>query len=787
MFSLVSSLVIRHPRAVILGWLVLAAGLHYLAPPWDRVTRDDDVRFFPADSASVIGQELLERGFPRNASSSQLVLIYERRNGRLTPGDLGFVDGEASSLSRFARDHPELGIDQIDTHRSPVIGPRLIGSGADGRNQAVLSIVSLSSTHLSHKAQVAVDRILEWLEADELAPPPGLNRAITGSAAVGHDTNAATDESIQNTTHTTIALVVLILLVVYRSPILAMVPLVTIALSVFASLRLIAMLTKVSGLGFQVINITQIFVVVVLFGAGTDYCLFLVARYREELGRGRSMVEALREAIGQVGAALVASAATVIVGLGMLGFTSFAMFRYTGPTIALSLAVALVAALTSAPAMMAWLGAALFWPFRVPHHEKGKDRETESREAPPLSGFWVRVADLVVNHPLTILAVCLVVLAPLAVAGALASPNYGQLVDLDPDRPSVVGANVVRPYFALGELSPTVALLENPTLDFRSTAGRAAIEEISRRLAEIGSVAEVRSMTRPVGKPEGPAAGRRLFDRLADEAVRIAAEPRYVSTRPRQAADLNHITRLEIVFKTDPFSESSLRALEDVRETLRRATAAGQPLQGTMEIGFAGSTSAVDDLKRVTTSDQRRMYVLVTLGIYAILVALLRRPGISLYLIATVVLGYLASLGLTDLLFHAMHRGPGPWEGLDWTVGFFLFVLLVAVGEDYNILLMARVIEEERKYGVTEGTRRAIAHTGGIISSCGLIMAGTFGSMLTGTLTSLRELGFALAVGVLLDTFIVRPVLVPAFVILIDRARSRNRAASPPKESGAPI
>ena len=444
-----------------------------------------------------------------------------------------------------------------------------------------------------------------------------------------------------------------------------------------------------------------------------------------------------------MGAALVASAATVIVGLGMLGFTSFAMFRYTGPTIALSLAVALVAALTSAPAMMAWLGAGLFWPFRIPHHEKGKDGETESREALPRKGFWVGVADLVVDHPLTILAACLMVLAPLAVVGALARPNYGQLVNLDPDRPSVVGADVVRPYFALGELSPTVALLDNPTLDIRSPAGKAAIEEISRRLAVIGSVAEVRSMTRPVGKPEGPAIGRSLFDRLADQAVRIAAESRYVSTRPRQAADLNHITRLEIVFKTDPFSESSLRTLEDVRETLRTSHRGGPALQGTTEIGFTGSTAAVDDLKRVTTSDQRRMYVLVTLGVYAILVVLLRRPGISLYLIATVVLGYLASLGLTELVFQALHRGPGPWEGLDWTVGFFLFVLLVAVGEDYNILLMARVIEEERKYGVVEGTRRAIAHTGGIISSCGLIMAGTFGSMLTGTLTSLRELGFA--------------------------------------------
>src|SRR5262249_49798165 len=151
-------------------------------------------------------------------------------------------------------------------------------------------------------------------------------------------------------------------LVVYRWPLLAMVPLVTIAFSVFVSLRLIGLLAGVPGLGFQVIDITQIFVVVVLFGAGTDYCLFLVMRYREELGRGQSPVEALREAISQVGGAVVASAATVIVGLGMLGFSSFATFQYTGPTIALSLAVALVAALTAAPAMLAWLRAALFWP-----------------------------------------------------------------------------------------------------------------------------------------------------------------------------------------------------------------------------------------------------------------------------------------------------------------------------------------------------------------------------------------------------------------------------------------
>ncbi len=299
-----------------------------------------------------------------------------------------------------------------------------------------------------------------------------------------------------------------------------------------------------------------------------------------------------------------------------------------------------------------------------------------------------------------------------------------------------------------------MALIEHPTLDFRSPPGRAAIEEISRRL--LPSPASPRSAPRPglSARRRNPPPARACSHDWPTGPCAWPPRPRYVATTPRRSADVKHITRLEIVFKTDPFADLSLQALDDVRETLRVATASGQPLQRASAIGLAGSTSEFSDLKRVTTGDQRRMYVLVTLGVYAILVALLRRPGISLYLDRHRGAGLPGFVGTDRLGLSRPAPGPGPWEGLDWTVGFFLFVILVAVGEDYNILLMARVIEEERKYGVIEGTRRAVAHTGGIISSCGLIMAGTFGSMLTGTLTSLRELGFALGLGVLLDTFL---------------------------------
>ncbi len=365
---------------------------------------------------------------------------------------------------------------------------------------------------------------------------------------------------------------------------------------------------------------------------------------------------------------------------------------------------------------------------------------------------------------------------------------YSQLSDLDRDTPSVLGTNTVRRYFAIGELSPAAALVHHPGIDFRSAKGRETIAGLSRLLLSVENIAEVRSLTQPLGKSSSNGDGG-LLNRITGQAVGLVAESRYVGTQPSVAADRNHITRLDLVFKTDPFSEDSLRALEEAHKKLQTASLPGGPLAGATSIGIAGSSSMLHDLKSVTGQDQRRMYFLVTIGVYLILLALLRRPLICLYLIATVVLGYLASLGVTDLLFRAMHHESTPWIGLDWTVAFFLFVILVAVGEDYNIFLMSRVIEEEREHGTIEGTRLAVAHTGGIISSCGLIMAGTFASMLTGRLTSLRELGFALGLGVLLDTFLVRPILVPAFVVLLERVKAPDedrRARQAPTWSRRP-
>ena len=781
MFPLIAKIVDRRAWIFVAGWVAFAILLRVSAPSWESVSRDDDVSFFPPGSPTVVGQGLLQRGFPRDVIGSQVVVIAERPGGHLTKADFAFVDRLSAALGGLVDSEPTLGFRQVLDHRALVIGPRLIGTEPDGTGQATLAVVLLKGTYLAKQSRLAVERIIQEVNAFRPKAPEGLDLGITGSAAVGRDMNTASNESLHNTTVSTIVLVVAILLIVYRSPLLALIPLLTIALSVWTSLMAIAWLTKLPGLHFQVIQITNIFVIVVLFGAGTDYCLFLIARYREELARGRSQRSALREAIVQVGGALVASAGTVVIGLGMLWFSSFAKIQYTGPAIALSLVIGLVASLTLAPVLLHWLRAAVFFPFKPPHHVSGHDVEEELLEQTPMSGFWSHVATLVVRRPGAILAVAIIALTPFAIFGARTKENYSQLSDLSADQMSIVGAHMVERYFPAGELAPASVLVEHPGLNFRSEGGRAAIDKVSRSLLTLPNVAEVRSVSQPLGKPADPNAS--FQQRMLDLTARPLADPRYVSVAPADPAATDHITRVDVVFKSDPFSDEGMTTLDLVRDTVSAAMKPGGALAGATVMGLTGSTAMVDDLRDVTGRDQRRMYLLVTAGVYLILLFLIRRPFICLYLIATVVFGYLASLGMTDLVFRYLHPGPEPLgQGLTYgKVGFFLFVILVAVGEDYNIFLMARVLEEEKKHGVVEGTRRAVAHTGGIISSCGLIMAGTFGSMLTGSLTALRELGFALGLGVLLDTFIVRPVLVPAFVVLWHRTLERmSRRLSKP-------
>ncbi len=420
----------------------------------------------------------------------------------------------------------------------------------------------------------------------------------------------------------------------------------------------------------------------------------------------------------------------------------------------------------------------VFWPHGAPvrrplmlHKYAGKEK-----------GFWASVSRRVARRPVLVWSIAVLALLPLAWLGMRVSPNYRATGELGPQADSIRGLAAIQRHFTAGETGPVTALLVSRT-DWDSLEGRAQIDHLSRGFARLEGVAEVRSLTQPLGKPlptlllhrplmgslgsyvgKGQSGG--LFGML-DQAKKVAREY-YVADLPSQGRDSAglHVTRIDVVLKTDPFDTASADTLKLIQTWLNEELPQSALLDD-VKAEVYGVTVNACDLAEITEADRARVNVLILAGIFAILVVLVRRPWIALYLLVTVLFSYYATLGAT-LLAGTLWSGR-PLEHVDWRVPFFLFTILVAIGEDYNILLVTRAVQERKRHGAVEGMRRALARTGATITSCGLIMAGTFATLMLAGLGTLKQVGFALAFGVLIDTFVVRPFLVPAFAMLFWR------------------
>ena len=786
-----------HPWLICLAWLVVAIVVGVVAPKWDDRAADDDIRFLPARCDSVKGHQLLEQAFPQDVFASRLIVAVERSESPLTPRDFSLVDGLATDLQRLRQADPSLPFGRICTHRDPILGKRLIS--ADGR--CTLIQVSLNTPYLAVQTRTTVDAAEACLRSRIAASgtdAPAIY--LTGPAGIGRDLIAASANSLDSTTLATVLLVVAILLAVYRAPLLALIPLGTIAVSVWVALKILALCTLIPG--FVMVNISQIFAVVMLYGAGTDYCLFLISRYREELMRGHNWPQALARGVGGVGGALAASAGTVVCGLGLMGLAEFAKVRCGGPAIAISLAVALVASLTLTPALLRLLGPLAFWPTRILEGAASptRGRRRVANTVRRVGGVWEGISRLVVAHPILTWTVAFLTLLPLALLGFGVKPNYRATSELAARSDSVRGLDAIQRHFIPGEVGPVTVLLESST-DWESPRGQAILTYLSQGFGYLDNVAEVRSLTQPLGSPvtdfkdrlSGNCPSRstmadkktlfktmwcNVVQGLTDQINRAAGEF-YLAKLP--GAEPRFVTRLDVVLRSDPFDPQSIETLELIQLWLREELPK-YPGAESVRAECQGITVNARDLAQVTESDRLRINTLVLAGIFLILLVLVRRPWLAVYLLVTVLFSYYASLGATTLLAHVWHGRP--LGQVDWRVPFFLFTILVAVGEDYNILLITRALEERRRHGAVEGIRRALARTGGTITSCGLIMAGTFATLMLGGLSTLVQIGFALAFGVLVDTFVVRPLLVPAFAVWMWRneepiaARQRLRLPS---------
>lgn len=717
----------------------------YVITPSDPQVECEVASFLPEGSPSRTAVELLNEHFGHSVGLSEAVVIFERSGGRLTSKDISAIGSIRKEIESSETLRSKGDLEGV-SFRSPQSLPLPINpyvSQATDKGQAALIKLNIPTSFITSRSARIVQEIRRILDSYDL--PAGLNAAVTGASAFGLDYAMAAKRSHEHTFLATVIAVVVILLLMYRAPLAAMIPLIAISIAAFVALHLLVMVSWAMGLTLGLAE--RIFVIVLLYGAGTDYSLMLISRCREYLDAGVNQHESIAGALDVTRSAILASAGTDTAGLLMLVLADYALFKTSGPAVAIALLVAMLAVLTLVPSLLGIAGKAVFWPKRL---SSKLDTNYSQKHR-----FWNQVARWVTARPGLTLAGTLLVMVIPAVRGGTLTWVYDTLADLDADYGASRGAQMVQHHWPIGEISPVHIMLRSdqpqPKQDWRDIS-----EKIFRKLSspeegQANGVQNIRCLTTPLGQDAKPAA--RLLLRLPQ--AKDLASKEYISK------DLTSM-RLEVVLSEPPITLKGMELTEAIGELINAEL--GQTGIRT-EVHLAGSSAEMIDVRSITGKDFVRIAIMALLVIFVIVLILLRDVWLSAFMVASTVLSYFATLGIAYWVFAGLLGA----EGLDWKVEVFLFVVMVAVGQDYNIFLAARLSQEARHFEPREATRRAMIHTGPVISSCGVIMAATLGSLMVGDLALLRQLGFALALGMLIDTFVVRPLMLPAFTALTGR------------------
>jgi RND superfamily putative drug exporter len=672
MVERVSSYGRRTKWAILAAWAVLLAIFGPLGLKLPELTNDEIV--LPSSSETAQVHRLLEARFP-GGDQKQVLLVY-RRPGGLTATDRGAIATDA----RRAAEVP-----LVAGALQPFATPGLVSAPGD----VAVTVLSLSSE--------GIFRVRPTIEELRAFPEPGggLERHVTGTPALLSDFNSAIKGADTTLLLATGLLVLLLLLAVYRSPLLALLPLVVVVVAYSIASGVIYLLARA---GLPVDSTSTSLLLVLMFGAGTDYCLLLVARYRANLRAGKNVSEAVGRALPQAAPAMIASAVTVIAAMlamltGVLGLN-----RTLGPVNAIGIAIVLLASLTLLPAVLAVTGERAFWPGRPGAAEK-------------LGGFWQRLGERVRGRPLPWLAAVVLLLGAGAGGISVYKLHSSWLLQFKKETDGTQGYDVLASGFPAGVLAPTNALLERSDGPV-SPADVTAVQERLRADPGVASVTDVQSR----------------------------------STDGRAAT-------LAIAFTDDPFANPAVQRIADLRASLEA------PPPG-LRVLLAEGTARQADYRAAAVRDTKVIAPIVLAVVLLTLIVLLRALVAPLFLLATVILSYLATFGISLLVFRYVFGQ----DVVDPELALIVFIFLVALGADYNIFLMSRVREEAQQYGTSEGMLRALVATGPVITSAGLILAGTFSVLAVLPIWELLEIGFAVSLGVLIDTFVVRSILVPAIV-----------------------
>ncbi len=739
------------PRAkwvVVAFWLltVFAFSAASLPSKFEEIQENDSASFLPADAESTKALEATKE--IQGAENVTIVAVY-RRDGGLTAAD----------KRQIAEDREELNALRLESTQ-PFAPPRVSPDGTSALLLADIATDGESDTILDPVEEVR-KRISD--------PGGGLEVKVTGSAGFSADAIKVFENINGTLLIAAVALVFLLLAGIYRSPLFLWIPLITVGFAELVSRGLGWMASELGGV--TVNGQSSSIMSILVLGAGTDYALLIVARYREELRQEQDKHTALANALSGSGPAVVASALTVVLALLCLTVAEVNGTAGLGPLGALGVLTAMIAMLTLLPALLAIFGRRAFWPF-VPYGPDGPeapDATPAPSHVPARLGFAVAMlfnvgilvgvlAVVGVPAPLT-LGVVVVAAIVLRIAGGPFTARFRSTEHRFSDRAQKIDAThgrwrqwgdwIARRPRRVWVITTlllcvmTLGLLNYSTGLTQGNSFRGDVESVQGQ--------ELLSKSFPSGDNAPtdivvPTGGDVAAVERAVEDVPGVADVRVVKTGDPG-------TYLQASLELDPYSTEAYDVIPAIRSAAREAGGEGV---------LVGGTTAIErDLRAASVRDNKVIIPLVLIVVFLVLMVLLRAIAASVLLMTTVVLSFAAALGVSYVVFDVLFGFPGS----DPSLPLFAFVFLVALGIDYNIFLMARVREEAQKHGTREGMLRGLAVTGGVITSAGIVLAGTFAVLAVLPLVFLTELGFAIAFGVLLDTFVVRSTLVPALVL----------------------
>ncbi|OKL37855.1 MMPL family transporter [Domibacillus mangrovi] len=685
--------------AILLCWLIGAAALSSFAPGAKEQTSPNKNAGLPETAASIQAEQALKEYFPSSEGVPLFVVVHDKA---------GLKDNDVEK----AITHIEKVMNEAEEELTVVPLSKMPQQGRASffsEDKTTFFLPVLFPQGMENKGVKTKLDELKIEIANEI--PVHLDTYFTGPVGIVADTYEMFSKADVVLILATVGLIFVLLIAIYRSPLLAFIPLIGAGIVYTIVDKLIGLMGKYDW--FAIDSQSLSIMMILLFAIITDYSLLIFGRFREELEKDLPTNDAMKHAVNFVKEPVFFSGGTVFLSMLTLFFAVYEPYRGFAPVFAVAVACMLIAGLTLMPSLFAIAGEKSFWPSN-PRKRAIKRANKEK--------FWYKLGRFVTEKPWISFIPIVIVL--IFFTSMIRQTNYSfNLLDSFPqEMSSIQGYNQLNDSFSAGAIAPSTVIIKA-----KKKLSQEQVQNLVDELDHLDSVSK----------------------------AEVQGEP--------YAKDHQNVAKINLVLKNNPYTENAFDDIENLRDDSNKILKASN-IDGA-KLWISGETAQNADIRNASHGDEIRIISLMTVLIMVMLGIQTRSLLAPVYMMATILLSFGAALGFTVFFFQDL-LGYG---GISYRIPLYTFVFLVALGVDYSIMLISRIREEKERLPIKDAVREGIGKTGGVISSAGLILAATFAVLITQPVMELRVFGFAVAIGVIVDTFIVRPIVIPALIVILGK------------------